>query len=106
MSKYLNDHPDDGRKTVTEDCPTCGNEVTMVWDVEQNGYKATCPFCGGRLMLCDECQHPNGIYTDDCDYDPLTKAAATTAKPTIWKPKKRSSSCPSSARAAHSRPRG
>lgn len=39
MSKYLNDHPDDGRKTVTEDCPTCGNEVTMVWDVEQNGYK-------------------------------------------------------------------
>ncbi len=74
MSKYLNDHPDDDRKTVTEDCPTCGNEVTMVWDVEQNGYKATCPFCGGRLMLCDECQHPNGIYTDDCDYDPLTKS--------------------------------
>ena len=26
MSKYLNDHPDDDRKTVTEDCPTCGNE--------------------------------------------------------------------------------
>lgn len=74
MSKYLNDHPDDDRKTVTEDCPTCGNEVTMVWDVEQNGYKATCPFCGGRLMLCDEYQHPNGIYTDDCDYDPLTKS--------------------------------
>ena len=46
MSKYLNNHPDDDRKTVTEDCPTCGNEVTMVWDVEQNGYKATCPFCG------------------------------------------------------------
>lgn len=36
MSKYLNDHPDDDRKTVTEDCPTCGNKVTMVWDVEQS----------------------------------------------------------------------
>ena len=74
MSKYLNDHPDDDRKTVTEDCPTCGNEVTMVWDIEQNGYKATCPYCGGRLMLCDECQHPNGVYSDDCDYDALTKS--------------------------------
>lgn len=74
MSKYLNDHPDDDRKTVTEDCPTCGNEVTMVWDVERNGYKATCPFCGGRLMLCDECQHPNGVYSDDCDYDAMTQS--------------------------------
>lgn len=54
MSKYLNDHPDDDRKTVTEDCPTCGNEVTMVWDVERNGYKATCPFCGEQLQLVTE----------------------------------------------------
>ena len=41
----------------------------MVWDVDRNGYKATCPYCGGRLMLCDECQHPNGEYVGDCDYD-------------------------------------
>lgn len=46
----------------------------MVWDVEQNGYKATCPYCGGRLMLCDECQHPNGVYSDNCDYDALTQS--------------------------------
>ena len=74
MSNYLNDRPDDDRRLVTEVCPNCDNEVSMVWDVEQNGYKATCPYCGGRLMLCDECQHPNGAYSDDCDYDALTKS--------------------------------
>lgn len=74
MSEYLNDRPDDDRRIVTEICPNCDNEVSMVWDVEQNGYKATCPYCGGRLMLCDECQHPSGIYSDDCDYDALTQS--------------------------------
>ena len=74
MSEYLNDRPDDDRRIVTEVCPNCDNEVSMVWDVEQNGYKATCPYCGGRLMLCDECQHPNGVYSDDCDYDALTQS--------------------------------
>lgn len=74
MSNYLNDRPDDDRRLVTEVCPNCDNEVSMVWDVEQNGYKATCPYCGGRLMLCDECQHPNGAYSDNCDYDAMTKS--------------------------------
>lgn len=71
MSAYLNDYPDDDRKTVTEVCSSCNNEVTMVWNVEQNGYKATCPYCGGSLMLCHECQHPGGECecADDCDYD-------------------------------------
>lgn len=69
MSSYLNDALDDDRKLVTETCPNCGEEVTMVWDVEMNGYKAFCPYCGGRLMLCDECQHPGGEYIADCDYD-------------------------------------
>lgn len=54
---------------VTEVCPSCLSEVTMQWDVGIYGYKAFCPFCGSRLMLCDECYHPNGDYTDDCDYD-------------------------------------
>lgn len=30
MSNYLNDRPDDDRKVVTEMCPNCDNEVTMV----------------------------------------------------------------------------
>lgn len=53
---------------VTELCPNCETEVEMRWDVEMFGYKAYCPYCGQRLMLCDECQHPNGEYEDNCDY--------------------------------------
>lgn len=53
---------------VTELCPNCDTEVEMRWDVEMFGYKAYCPYCGQRLMLCGECQHPNGEYEDNCDY--------------------------------------
>lgn len=56
---------------VTEVCPNCESEVTMVWDVKQDGYKAFCPVCGGSLMLCDMCHHrgEDGAFVDDCDYD-------------------------------------
>ena len=60
---------EDGPREVTEMCPNCDREVTMLWDVKEDGYKAACPYCGGRLMLCDECQHPNGEYVGDCDYN-------------------------------------
>lgn len=43
--------------TVTEVCPHCENEIEMVWNVNDRGYKAFCPVCGQRLMLCDECAH-------------------------------------------------
>jgi hypothetical protein len=59
-------------RTVTEMCPNCDREVTMEWDVSVDGYKATCPHCGGRLMLCDECRHPNGGFCDKCDFDAKT----------------------------------
>lgn len=59
---------------VAEICPHCESEVTLEWDVEARGYKAFCPVCGGRLMLCDECQHrgPGGECTGDCDYNAET----------------------------------
>lgn len=55
---------------VTEMCPYCESEITMTWNVESMGYKAFCPVCGKRLMLCDMCQHsgPDGEYTGRCDY--------------------------------------
>ena len=56
--------------TVTEVCPHCEEEITMEWDVETRGYKAYCPVCGGRLMLCDECFHGEPGYS--CDYDSET----------------------------------
>ena len=47
---------------VVEFCPHCETEVSMEWDVETYGYKAYCPYCGKRLMLCSECG-------GDCDYE-------------------------------------
>lgn len=60
-------------KTVNEYCSNCENEIELLWDIETMGYKATCPICGMRLMLCDECQHrTGGKCTGDCDYDAKT----------------------------------
>ena len=53
--------------TVTELCPHCTNEIKMCWNTGEYGYKAFCPVCGKRLMLCDDCRHTDGI--GDCDYD-------------------------------------
>ncbi len=65
---------DETMNLITEYCNNCETEVTMEWDVEMYGYKAYCPFCGERLMLCDECQHPNGESKRclSCDYDSET----------------------------------
>lgn len=57
----------EGEYIVIEVCPNCGNEIEMRWSVEEFGYKAFCPVCGNRLMLCDECQHGEGALP--CDYD-------------------------------------
>lgn len=58
----------DGPRTyvITETCPHCESEVEMVWNTEALGYKAFCPVCGKRLMLCDECRHSGGA---NCDYN-------------------------------------
>lgn len=40
---------------VYEVCPHCGDEVAIRWDVEYYGYIAHCPVCGGKLMLCSQC---------------------------------------------------
>ena len=57
---------------VTEVCPYCESEIEMRWSVKDLGYKATCPVCGNRLMLCDECR-PRGPGREPvpggCDYD-------------------------------------
>lgn len=52
---------------VTEVCPHCESEVEMRWNTDTMGYKAFCPVCGKRLMLCDECRHTEGM--PGCDYD-------------------------------------
>ena len=59
---------------VTEYCPHCETEIEMSWDVRVLGYKAYCPVCGQRLMLCDACQHDleDDHYLDNCDYCTVT----------------------------------
>lgn len=65
--------------TVTEYCPHCENEIEMRWDTDTRGFKAFCPVCGKRLMLCDECRHTGrgggcdySSETDSCRYNPQT----------------------------------
>ena len=40
---------------VTELCPHCDREATIMWNLEEDGMKAFCPYCGNRLMLCAYC---------------------------------------------------
>lgn len=58
------------RREVVEVCPSCESDVVMLWNVETDGYRAFCPYCGNRLMLCDECLHRSG--GGECDYDKET----------------------------------
>jgi tRNA G26 N,N-dimethylase Trm1 len=73
--------------TAVEYCPNCETEVEMRWDVKSSGYKAFCPHCGERLMLCDECMHPQDEdETPHCDYDRRTDSC--------WRNPKADEKCP------------
>lgn len=58
----------ESRSTVVEVCPSCENEIEMRWDVEAMGYRAFCPVCGNKLMLCGECWQQFGKDPKYCDY--------------------------------------
>ena len=58
--KELEEHTEE----VTEWWPHCETEVTLQWDIARDGYKAFCPYCGNRLMLCAYCPR-----VEQCDYD-------------------------------------
>lgn len=56
--------PESSRNRVTEFCPHCNEEITMEWDVKENGYQVFCARCGWKLMICSEC-----LYEEDlCDW--------------------------------------
>jgi len=52
--------------SVTEVCPNCEHEITMIWDVNDLGYRAFCPVCGEQMMLCDECIHAEDGLNENC----------------------------------------
>jgi len=49
-----------------EMCAHCEKENVIEWDVKKQGYRAFCPNCGKRLMLCGECT----LHENICDYNP------------------------------------
>lgn len=59
--------PDEEAET-TELCPDCETEVTVKAS-RNNGYKAVCPVCHGKLMLCSLCRITS---KSGCDYDTAT----------------------------------
>lgn len=52
---------------VAEQCPECGNEVWLKWDVARDGYTIYCPYCGYRMRLCSMCDVRDG---GKCDWNP------------------------------------
>jgi len=50
-------------KMIAEVCPHCDREQYMRWDVEEQGYEAYCPSCGGKMLICSECMNE----TADCN---------------------------------------
>ena len=36
-------------ETVTEYCPHCDSEVSVVWDTDRDGHSFFCPKCGERI---------------------------------------------------------
>ena len=49
---------------VTECCPHCDREITVSWNVEQDGYQIFCPNCGFPIMLCSMCDARDGKVCD------------------------------------------
>ena len=47
---------------VVEWCVHCERQIVMLWDVQEDGLTAFCPYCGQKMMLCEQCQ-------GDCDYN-------------------------------------
>lgn len=82
LRKAYSDESKSRTYTVTEYCPNCESEVEMVWNTETDGFKAFCPHCGKRLMLCDECKHSGTSScnysrdTDSCRYNKPAEAAS------------------------------
>lgn len=70
---HINEPPE-----ITEMCPSCGHEVTIIWDTERDGYKAYCPVCREQLMLCSACHDDDFACdyskdTDSCQRNPAMK---------------------------------
>lgn len=54
---------------VTEYCPHCDREITVLWNVGQDGYQIFCPNCGETIILCSVCDCEPCDWTENgCKY--------------------------------------
>ena len=56
------------KRECIEVCPHCEKEIMKKWDVEKKGYQITCPNCGKKMMLCDECLNSEDNVGMRCDW--------------------------------------
>lgn len=54
-------------KNVVECCPFCENEISLEWNINEDGHSIYCPHCGKRIMLCSECPERDGAF--HCGWD-------------------------------------
>ena len=67
IQRLIADTPTVEDNDVAEQCPECGNDVRLKWDVERDGYTIYCPYCGYRMKLCSMCDVRDG---GKCDLNP------------------------------------
>lgn len=61
-NKYKND--DEASYEITEYCPHCDKETTVIRNVKKDGYVSVCNHCGKLIMLCSECLSESNV----CDW--------------------------------------
>ena len=66
IQRLIADTPTVEDNDVAEQCPECGNDVRLKWDVERDGYTIYCPYCGYRMKLCSMCDVRDG---GKCDWN-------------------------------------
>lgn len=49
-----------------EECPNCGHVTHVIIDPNDKRYEMTCPECGEKLMLCNQCAWDFGMGTCNC----------------------------------------
>ena len=69
IQRLIADTPTVEDNDVAEQCPDCGNDVRLKWDVERDGYTIYCPYCGYRMKLCSMCDIRDG---GKCDWNSET----------------------------------
>lgn len=73
------DYPLDETKELSEQCPYCGEEFIISWNLKKHGTVAHCPYCGNEIRLCSSCPTSKGY--GECDYDNDSKCCRYHIEP-------------------------